>query len=266
MDFMREGVKIHYEDEGSGLPVIWAHPFPFDHGIWDAQGLLSKQFRIIRPDLRGFGKSDIPEGPYRVETHADDLAALLGHLGVEKAVWAGLSMGGYVCLAALERHPQRVAGVIFAGSRVLADTEETRRARSLNAARIRGGGFEEFTKAMPQRLLGATTLRDRPEEAGRILAAIRRQKPEAVAWALEGMGSRKNQSVLFGSWEGPVLIIHGEEDAFVPLAEARENAGQLRHGRSAWIPGAGHLMNIEKPDEFNRAVEEWLGTLSLPSP
>ena len=84
--------------------------------------------------------------------------------------------------------------------------------------------------------------------------------PRAVAWALEGMGSRPDRGTLLEAWAGLVLVIHGEEDAFIPVAEARETVSRLKHGRGVFVPAAGHLLNHEKPAEFSAAVADFLQT------
>src|SRR5574340_545815 len=111
MQALINGINLAYDDSGTGIPVLLIHGFPLSRRMWHPQRmtLTAAGYRVITPDLRGFGESDAPDGPYSMELFADDLAALLDHLGIERTVVGGMSMGGYVLLNLLERYPERLS-------------------------------------------------------------------------------------------------------------------------------------------------------------
>jgi 3-oxoadipate enol-lactonase len=98
---LTDPVQLSFVEYGSGTPVLLVHGFPLDHTIWGEQiNDLQNICRVIAPDLRGHGKSPAPEGAYSVDVMAKDLMALLDRIGVQKAIWVGHSMGGYITMAA----------------------------------------------------------------------------------------------------------------------------------------------------------------------
>ena len=131
---MADPVALHYEESGSGAAVVLLHGYPLDHTLWRAQiAALSDAYRVIAPDLRGHGASPAPEGDYSMDLLAADVAALLDRLGVERAVWVGHSMGGYVALAALRTMPHRVTGLVLCASHPLADSPDKAASRRESA-------------------------------------------------------------------------------------------------------------------------------------
>src|SRR5947209_5040542 len=102
------GIELHYQDGGTGRPLLLVHGFPLNAAMWEAQQPLAESSRLVVPDLRGFGATQAPSGAYTMDLYADDLASLLDHLGIDRAVVCGLSMGGYVALAFARRHPTRL--------------------------------------------------------------------------------------------------------------------------------------------------------------
>ena len=123
------GIQINYVERGmpQGKPVVFIHGFPFNHSMWEPQMLaLPNEYRAIAFDVRGHGDSDLADGQYSIEFFVDDLLALLDHLVVEKAILCGLSMGGYIALRAVERHPERVMALALCDTRSEADTNEAK--------------------------------------------------------------------------------------------------------------------------------------------
>src|SRR5690242_11777020 len=119
------GIVMNYGDAGSGLPLLLIHGYPLSRHMWRCQTepLAMAGYRVITPDLRGFGSSDAPTGPYGMDLLADDLIALLDHLAIEQAVVGGMSMGGYVLLNMLERYPDRIKAACFLMTRAIADDD-----------------------------------------------------------------------------------------------------------------------------------------------
>ena len=258
------GIKLCYRDEGSGPPLVFLHAFPLNQGMWDDQFVaFSKKYRVIAPDFRGFGQSQLGEQATTIESFADDLAGLLDHLSIEKAVFCGLSMGGYAAFAFLRKYPGRIAGLILADTRASADGEESRRARHDTAATVRREGPAALIPGMSQKLLGKTTLASRPDIVERINSIILTGNAEGIAQALIAMAARPDSSDMLGGISFPTLVISGEEDTIIPHEEATGLSRAIPGSEIVIIPAAGHLPNIEKIEEFNDTVTRFLTSASI---
>jgi pimeloyl-ACP methyl ester carboxylesterase len=258
------GINMAWDDNGSGPAVCLIHGFPLDRRMWVPQvmALASAGYRVITPDLRGFGESNPPDGPYAMDIFADDLAALLCHLGIGRAVVGGMSMGGYVLLNMLERHPERVAAACFIVTRSGAD-DEAGKERRLNLASevmISGPGIvaDQFEKI----LFATKTAKARPELVAEVYGWMMEKDARGVAGGLLAMRERKDYTVLLKGFHLPALVIGAEEDQAVPADNARILAAGLPQGRLFIIPGAGHLANLEQPKVFNNCLLEFLRGLS----
>lgn len=260
MPFARvDRIRLVYDVYGQGVPVLWIHGFPLGRWLWDPQvRSLSDGVRSIAVDLRGFGGSSAPEGPYTMEQFAADLRGLMDALGIERAVLAGLSMGGYIAFAFYAAYPERVRGLILADTRHQADTPEARANRYALIDRIRQEGPRAAVEAFLPQLLGATTQRERPD----LVEALRRKmmsNPAAgLIGALQAMAERPDRTALLPTIRVPTLILVGEEDVVTPPEVAQEMAAGIPGARLVQIPRAGHLANLEAPDAFNEAVRAFL--------
>ena len=254
-------IAVAYDDAGSGAPVVLLHGFPFNRTMWRGQAqAVGEAWRFITPDLRGQGDTSLgeTEGAATMEEMAADVAALLDELGVGRAVVGGLSMGGYVALAFCRAFPERVRALVLADTRAGADTDEARRTREENARRALSEGMAPITDAMLPKLLSAETREHRPEIVERVREMMLATKPEGAAAALRGMALRHDQTDLLREIEAPALIVVGSEDAVTPPSEAEAMNAEIKDSRLVRIEGAGHLSNVERPEEFNLALVEFL--------
>lgn len=266
------GGSIEYDVHGSGArTLLLLHAFPLHRGMWDpqveARGRLAEGveggLRIVRLDCRGFGGSSPRPDALVMEQIADDAVAVLRHEGIEQAVVCGLSMGGYAALALARRHPQRLAGLILADTRAEPDTEETREARAATAVRVREEGTDFLVDELPAKLLGRTTLEDRPTVVERVREMIRSAEPGGVARALEGMALRPDSRPFLEDIGVPTLVVCGDEDQLTPVAAAETLRDGIPESRLEILHGAGHLSSLETPEAFDRVLAEYLGTLSV---
>jgi pimeloyl-ACP methyl ester carboxylesterase len=256
---------LHHIETGAGPAVLLLHAFPMDHALWAAQRrpLAEVGLRVITPDLPGFGGSPVsPEAP-SVDVMADSVAELMDHLGLESAVVGGLSMGGYVTMAMLRRHPNRLTGIILADTRAVADSPEAAANRMRIATEVEAAGSTvELAEAMLPNLLGATTGDTRPEVVATVRRWIGAQSAEGVAWAQRAMATRPDSVADIAGFGGPVLVIYGEEDSIAPAADAEVMAAAARSGGSPTavveIAGVGHLSAVEDPDAVTRALLGWV--------
>jgi pimeloyl-ACP methyl ester carboxylesterase len=256
---------MHFIETGEGPAVILLHAFPMDSALWAAQRrpLAHAGYRVITPDLPGFGGSAVSQDEPSLDVMADAVAELMEHLGLEAATIGGLSMGGYVTMAMLRRHRARVSGIVLADTKASADTPEAAaNRRSMATAVEAAGSTVTVADAMLPNLLGATTRASRPEVAATVTRWIGAQPAEGVAWAQRAMAARPASLADIEAFGGPVLVLYGEEDTISPATDAQAMAAAARAGGSPTavieIPRAGHLTAVEDPDAVTRALLGWL--------
>ncbi|HKZ77288.1 MAG TPA: alpha/beta fold hydrolase [Pyrinomonadaceae bacterium] len=256
------GIEVAYDDVGSGPPLVFLHGFPFNRSMWQEQKeALVEHHRIITLDLRGHGETDVGPSPATMEEMALDVGALLDRLDIERATLAGLSMGGYVALAFCRRFPLRVRALVLADTRAQSDTEDGKANRSTQAAQILREGMEAITDSLLPKQLASETLAKRPDIVRRVRAMIIGTRPEGAAAALEGMARRQDQRSFVSRIIAPVLIIVGSEDTITPIADAELLHREIGGSRLEIIEAAAHLSNLERPEEFNRALAKFLADL-----
>ena len=257
------GIEMAYDDLGRGSPVVFLHGFPFDRSMWREQAeALSATCRVVAPDLRGHGETTVVNDPATMEEMAEDVAALLNGLGMERAVVCGLSMGGYVALAFFRKYSERVRALVLADTRPQADTDEGRRAREETAQRALKDGMEPIADAMLPKLLSSSTRESRPDIVERVRAMVLGTRPAGAAAALRGMALRRDQTDLLPLINAPTLIVVGSEDAITPPSDAEAMHEKIEGSRLLRIEGAGHVSNVERPEEFNRALVDFLNGLT----
>lgn len=244
------------------IPLLLFHAFPLSSAMWAAEAAaLGKTCRVIMPDLPGFGRAPRQKEP-SIHSMAQEAARLLDGLGIgEPAVVGGLSMGGYVAFEFLRQYPERVRALALLSTRAAADTPEGRAKRLKTVEEIRTKGLEPFSRAVLPNLVGKTSLSFHPEVCRRVAEMILANTPEGVADALLAMAARRDSSDLLGAIRVPTLVVAGEEDTFIPVAEARAMQGKIPGSRLEVIPQAGHLVNLEQPARFRKVLEQFLGTI-----
>jgi 3-oxoadipate enol-lactonase len=257
------GIEMAYDVEGSGPPVLLLHGYPFNRSMWREQvEALRESFRVITPDLRGFGESESAgDEPAAMIEMARDVEALLDHLGVDRVVLGGLSMGGYVALAFVRRFPLRVRALLLADTRAQADTDEGRQAREEQARKILEHGMSAIAEDFLKKVLAPETLEEQPEVVARVRQMILKTRPEGAAAALRGMAVRSDQIGFLPNILAPTLVLVGSEDKLATPEDAELMRREIRGSRLETIEGAGHLSNLERPIHFNRALLEFLRTL-----
>ncbi|MBI4718078.1 MAG: alpha/beta fold hydrolase [Planctomycetes bacterium] len=261
------GIDMFYEESGAGIPILWVHGFPLDHSMWKPQldGLVDCA-RNIAPDLRGFGRSEVPPGSSGMDLFADDLRALIDYLKLEQVVLAGLSMGGYIAMAFARRYPARLRGLMLIDTRAGADSPEAAQARRDNAARVRAEGVAPIAEPMLAKLLSATTRTQQPALAQALRDMLYSAPPMGVANALTGLADRPDSLLGLAAVAVPTLVVVGSDDEITPPADARRIAAAILHARLVEIPQAGHMANWEQPEAFNQAAREFLARLTHAEP
>ena len=245
------GIHLAYERRGKGTPMVLLHGFPLDHHLWDdIAPLLEDHFDLILPDLRGFGESTTVDSFYAMEDFASDVAGLLDYLGIPKAALVGHSMGGYIALAFARLYPERVSGLGLVASQAAADAPERREGRYKSAAEVADKGIASVVEMMTTKF----TSDPRLQEAAR--QSMERQPPAAYIGALKAMAERVDSTPHLSSIQYPVVIVHGDADALVPIDRAREVKAAVPHAHLVEISGAGHMPMMEAKEETAQALRQ----------
>jgi 3-oxoadipate enol-lactonase len=255
------GTRMEYTDTGGdGTPVLLIHAFPLHAGMWQPQiDSLGNRFRLIAPNLKGFGGSDAPSDAshYSMDGYARDLKGLLDDLGISRAVLAGLSMGGYVVFAFLRLFPDAVAGLVLADTRAEADPPEGKERRSTQQTQVREQGTRGLIDALAGALLGEGTRTSQPQIVERA-KELMDNPGEGFIGALEAMKNRPDSTGDLAQIGVPTLVIVGEDDGVTPPDASRKMHEHIGGSRLVVLPGVGHLSNLEAPEAFTTALEDFL--------
>ena len=213
------------------MNVLLLHAFPLDERMWEPQRAVVDEHAVGAPRLYGRGRT--------MDTWADSIA---GESEGELAL-VGASMGGYCALALARRAPERVRGMLLVGARPDGDSEERRAGRADTVELIRNEGADGLWRSMLPKLFA---------DEGNADARLLYRDPDGLIEAVEAIRDREDSNSVARSFAGPVQFVVGESDPFVSAAELADF--DVRE-----IPGAGHLVNVERPDEFNAILVEFLG-------
>jgi pimeloyl-ACP methyl ester carboxylesterase len=259
---------IAYLDSAPGdsslRALVLLHAFPIGANLWEPQvRSVPKGWRLITPDLRGFGGSTELDSvsALSMADYADDVVDLLQELSVKRAVIGGCSMGGYAALALYQSAPQIFDGLVLANTRAGADSPESRANRRNMLALVDREGPSGVARDMMPKLLGKTTHESKPDVEATVRRLIKQQSPIAVRSAIHRMMHRPDSTPLLAQVSVPTLVITGAEDEMIPVEESRRIASAIRGAKLVIIPGAGHLANFEQPEAFNAALNGFLTAL-----
>lgn len=242
-------VQLSFDDFGQGVPLILIHGFPLDRSIWTpVVEMLKPHARVILPDLRGFGQSPLGEEVSTMRLMAEDIAALMDTLGIEKAVLAGHSMGGYVCLNFARAYPRRLLGLGLVATQAAADTLERRQARLATAAEMKRKGIRVVANSMPQKL---TTQVDFHEPLKKL---IQKNTVKGVQAALLGMAERPDATDWLAEITVPTAVIAGAQDTLISPERSKTMAQMLNHAWLVEISNASHMPMMEAPQEVAEAL------------
>lgn len=245
------GVHLAYDRRGKGIPMVLVHGFPLDHHLWDeVVPLLEEKFDLILPDLRGFGGSTTVDSFYTMEDFAADIAGLLDYLGIPKAAIVGHSMGGYISLAFARVYPERMLGLGLVASQAAADAPERREGRYKSAEEVADKGIASVVETMTPKFTPDPRLQQVARDS------MERQPPAAYIGALKAMAERVDSTMLLTTIGYPVVIVHGDADALVPIDRAREARDLLANAHYVEIGGVGHMPMLEAPERTAEALRQ----------
>jgi len=251
--------QIFYEVLGQGPPVVLLHPFPANHEVWKlaAQALLPR-YKLILPDLRAHGDSELGEGPAFMQKHAADVARVMDDAEISRAALAGISIGGYTIFEFWRQFRDRVAALALLNTKAQADTAEARSARLKSADEVVERGTEQFFQGMAQKVIGKTTHASRPDLVEGALRMMRRMSPQDVAGVQRGMAERPDSVPTLKTINVPTLVVTGEEDGLTGLPEAQLMYQHISGSQVKVISRAGHFAVWEQPEEAGRLLRQFL--------
>jgi 3-oxoadipate enol-lactonase len=269
--YVSHGANLSYRDSGSGLPVIFLHPTPLDHAYWLPMIGELGEVRAIVPDLRGHGSSelgkDLPVGGFQRVPDAPvlsmgqlamDVLALMDHLALPEAVFAGCSIGGYVMTELWRRAPLRMRGLAIVCSKPQPDVESNFAKRAETIAQIRSAGTKGVFDGNAQTLIGASARKQRPE----IVAELRARMTltaEAVIATQAGLATRPDSVPDIAGIDAPILAICGGEDPGITEAEMRAFEGAEGGCEFHLLADAGHFAAYEQPAKVAALIAPWFG-------
>jgi len=267
-----DGAALAYRDTGAGLPVVFLHPTPLDGEFWSplAENLLG--VRAIVPDLRGHGASElgtlptggfalVPDAPVlSVAQLAADILALLDHVKIPAAVFAGCSIGGYVLLEIWRQAPERVRGLVFVCSKPQPDAEANLSRRAATIAQARDGKSATLFDSMAHTLIGSTAREQHPEMVTQLRARMT-LTPEALVAVQAGLGARPDSVPTVATITAPVLAIAGGEDPATTAVEMEVFHDAPGGCEFHLLPDAGHFAAYEQPRKVAALMGNWLRKL-----
>lgn len=253
-------VEIAYDELGEGLPLLFIHGFPLSRRMWTPQLQdLSSDYRVLALDLRGFGGSSKPKSSYSVEVFAEDVASFIEEVVRSSVVLIGHSMGGYIAFQLLRRNPSLVLSMVLVNTKAETDPDEKALITEMSNI-IRRNGKEKFFRWLAQRLL-APEKSSKPKLLEQVVELMENADEETLTSVLKALAERPNYAGLLKKVRTPTLIIAGDHDQLIPVESALNMARKIPGSAVALIKGAGHLPNIEKPEEFNNVIRRFLGSL-----
>lgn len=256
------GIRVSCEDRGAGDVILLVHGFPLDRSMWKAQvEALAGEYRVIAPDLRGFGGSEFGDADPRsmeLDVYAADLAAMLDALNVEQVTLGGLSMGGYIAFAFLRAYAPRVSRLMLLNTKATPDTPEGRDGRFALMERVEREGARAAADAMLPRMFAAPE-EQVPDAWARARAMMLGASVPGIVGALQALATRPDSTPDLSAIHMPTLILVGEHDVLTPPSDAHAMHAVIRHSRIAQIPACGHLSSVERPLAVNETVLHFLG-------
>jgi pimeloyl-ACP methyl ester carboxylesterase len=253
------GVRIFFEDLGSGTPLVLGHSFLCSGEMWRPQlKQLAERARIINIDCRGHGNSGRVEERFTLYDMVVDVLAVLDHLGIDRATWAGLSIGGMVALRAALMAPQRVSRLILLDTHAGAEEPYKKLKYRAMALGIRVVGIEPFLPAVIPLFFGRTTLATHPALVAEWKSKFAEVHVPSMLRTLDALISRDSVVARLGEIRVPALVIVGDEDRSLPPAYSRQIAAALPQASLLVVPGAGHLSNLEQPQAVTAAMLDFL--------
>jgi pimeloyl-ACP methyl ester carboxylesterase len=256
------GVELAFDDEGTGTDVVLlVHGHPFNRTMWRAQADAIRRagWRLIAPDLRGYGETTVTPGRVTLDVFVADIAALLDRLAIRRVVIGGLSMGGQIVMEFCVRHADRVRGVLLAATFAHADSPLARAQRLAMAERVEREGMGGVADELLPNMLASRSRTMLPDVVTQVRDMMRSTNPAGAAAALRGRADRRGYEEVLAELKAPAVLVFGNEDSYASRADADALRALLTDSSLVWLDEVGHMPNLEAADDFNRALVSLLG-------
>ena len=258
---LSKALKVHTQGKIGNPVLIFFHAFPFSGDMWKEQlDLFSEKFYCLAPDLPGFGESALPEHAVTFEHYVDAILDYLKESKVEKAIWCGLSMGGYIALRMYEREPDKCRALILCDTKAGADGNEAKLKR-WNSIQMLQSNRSEFLAVQWQALVGESSKKNESLK-NRFEELVAKVTDAGIASGLVALATRTDSTPGLSKIRVPTLIVVGEEDKVTPLSESEAMTKSITGAQIKILGKAGHLSNLENPEKFNDSLSDFLISLS----
>jgi 3-oxoadipate enol-lactonase len=253
-------LNLSYDDVGEGnIPIIFLHGFPFDKSMWAKQlDFFATTNRVIAIDIRGFGKSTDETTPLSIDLFSDDLMVFMNQLNISKAIICGLSMGGFIALNAQARFPDRFEAIILCDTQCIADTIEVKLNRYKTIDEIALNGTLNFNEAFIKKVFCKNSFTNKQEIVTQLRSVVMANPEQIVINGLKALAERSETCSTLSEINIPTLIICGREDEVTPLEQSEFLHTSIKASVLHIIDNAGHVSNIEQPEEFNNEISKFL--------
>ncbi len=253
------GINFYYEDINPDKKeiILLVHGHPFDHSMWKYQINALNKFRLILPDLKGYGKSDYKFEKIYIEDHALELAFLLDELKIDKVHLIGLSMGGQIIVEFIRLFPHKVLSLVISNSNPSGENESSYKNRLSLADDMLTIGMAEYTKQDIHKYIHRDTITENIEAYNHLYKMMINTKIEGAVASHRGRAERRDNFNYLKEITVPTLVIAGEEDFFTPVKDMQEITNQIQGSKFAVVKKAGHLPNMEQPEIFNSLLKEF---------
>jgi 3-oxoadipate enol-lactonase len=266
VNFTSDDAELFYTITGQGPDVVLLHPTPCDHRFWNGvMGSLSGRYRVIVPDLRGHGQSETGSSPITMAKLGADMEKLLDVLGVQRALFAGCSIGGYTLFELWREVPSRISALAFCCSKPQADVEANRAKREEWIRKIRERGTAEFIEAMIESLIGPTARQRAPEKIAEAREMMQTVRPDALIAVQQGLAARPDSVETARGIHVPCFVLGGGEDTSSSPADMKLLAESIRStGYGAefhLLRDAGHYAPWEQPQMVGRLLRRFFDSV-----
>ncbi|AZS17248.1 alpha/beta fold hydrolase [Paenibacillus lutimineralis] len=258
---LANGISVAYQEQGQGQTIVLLHGFCGSSAYWEKLApLLSREYHIVMPDLRGHGASGAPEGPYTIEQMADDIAVLMEQMGVPKYTLLGHSLGGYITLSLAERYSSRLDGFGLIHSTPYPDSEEAKEKRLKAVEKIQAEGIHAFVDGLVPGLFAPKHLQTMMQDVNRTKEIGYLTSSQGAQGAALAMRERVDRREVLDQSELPILLVAGENDGVIPLERTFtvEGDGVIK----AVIKAAGHMGMYEAPDQLATVISDFMRNLA----
>ena len=253
-------LNLSYDDVGEGnIPIIFLHGFPFDKSMWAKQlDFFATTNRVIAIDIRGFGKSTDESTPLSIDLFSDDLMLFMNQMKISKAIICGLSMGGFIALNAQARFPDRFEAIILCDTQCIADTIEVKLNRYKTIDEIALNGTLNFNEAFIKKVFCKNSFTNKQEIVTQLRSVVMANPEQIIINGLKALAERSETCSTLSEINIPTLIICGREDEVTPLEQSEFLHTSIKASALHIIDDAGHVSNIEQPEEFNNEISKFL--------